>query len=147
MDFKTQAHAVYKCRYHIVWIPKYRRKILLTGIDKYFEKVMDSVISERYPDILLLERSVQPDHVHILLEIPPKYSVASVVGSIKAHTARMMRKKFEYLSRNNHMWTPGYFVSTIGINEKIIRSYILHQEKQDTGRSEIVLGKDTTGEV
>ena len=147
MKFRVQAHVTYKCRYHIIWIPKYRRKTLVLGVDKYFEKVMDTVISERYPDILVLERSIQPDHLHILVEIPPKYSVSSVVGVIKSNTARMMRKKFEYLARSNEMWSVGYFVSTVGTNERITQNYIKNQQKQDTGRSEIVLGDDTTGEA
>lgn len=147
MKFKTQANVTYKCRYHIIWIPKYRRKTLVRGVDKYFEKVMDTVIAERYPDVIVLERSILPDHIRLLLEIPPKYSVSKIVGDIKANTARMMRKEFEYLARSNEMWSIGYFVSTVGTNEKIIKQYIQNQEKQDTGRSEIVLGEDTTGEV
>ena len=145
MRFRVQAHVTYKCRYHIIWIPKYRRKTLVSGVDKYFCKVMDTTVAERYPDVVVLERNVLPDHIHILLEIPPKYSVSSIVGSIKAHTAREMRKRFEYLGRSNGMWSVGYFVSTVGTNETIIKTYIQNQEKQDTGRSEIVLGKDTTG--
>jgi len=139
MKFKTQAHVTYKCRYHIIWIPKYHRKTLVSGVDKYFEKVMDTVIVTRYPDVVVLERSVLPDHVHIFIEIPPKYAVSKIVGDIKANTAREMRKRFEYLSRSNEMWSIGYFVSTVGTNEQIIKKYIQNQEKQDTGRSEIVL--------
>ena len=108
---------------------------------------MDTVISERYPDVVVLERNILPDHVHLFIEIPPKYSVSKIVGDIKANSARMMRKKFEYLARSNEMWSVGYFVSTVGTNEEIIRKYIQNQEKQDTGRSEIVLGDDTTGEA
>jgi len=140
MKFRTQAHVTYKCRYHIIWIPKYRRRVLVNGVDKYFEKVMDTYISERYPDVVVLERKCLPDHLHILLEIPPKYGVSKVVGDIKANTARMMRKKFEYLSRSSEMWSIGYFVSTVGVNEKMIKDYILKQEKQDKGRAELVLG-------
>jgi putative transposase len=147
MKFKVQAHVTYKCRYHIIWIPKYRRKTLVAGVDKYFEKVMDTVISERYPDVVVLERSIQADHLHLLLEIPPKYSVSTIVGNIKSNTARMMRKKFEYLARSSEMWSVGYFVSTVGTNETMIKDYIQNQEEQDTGRAELVLGKDTTGEV
>jgi putative transposase len=89
--------------------------------------------------------SVQPDHVHLLLEIPPKYAVSKVVGDIKANTAREMRKEFQYLARSSEMWSVGYFVSTVGSNEKVIRDYIEMQEKQDTGRAELVLGEDITG--
>jgi len=106
---------------------------------------MDSFIIDRYPDIHLLERSVQLDHVHIFLEIPPKYSVSTIVGRIKAHTARVMRKKFHHLSQTSQLWSVGYFVSTVGTNETVVRDYIRRQEKQDTGRSSIVLDKDTMG--
>ena len=141
MKFKSGAHCVYKTRYHIVWIPKYRRKVLVPGVAKYLGKVMDSYLSERYPDIYILERSVQPDHLHLLIEIPPKYSVATVVGSIKANTARMMRKHFPFLNHHSHMWSTGYFVSTTGANEHIIKQYIINQEKQDRGQATLVLEK------
>lgn len=148
MKFHVQAHVTYKTRYHLVWIPKYRRKTLVSGVAQYFEKVMDTYISERYPDVIVIERSVQLDHVHILLEIPPKYSVSKVVGDIKANTARLLRKQFDYLTRaGSEMWSVGYFVSTVGINETMIKNYIRNQEQQDKGRSEIVLTQDTTGEV
>ena len=139
MKFKTQSHCVYKTRYHIIWIPKYRRKILIEGVSGYLEKTMKGYLSERYPDVHILEQSVQPDHVHLLLEIPPKYSVGTLVGNIKSNTARMMRKKFEYLSRSVQVWSVGYFVSTVGTNENIDKLYIQNQEEQDKGQAELVL--------
>ena len=147
MKFHVQAHVTYKTRYHVVWIPKYRRKTLVKGVREYLEKVMDTYLTDRYPDVILIERSVQDDHIHILLEIPPKYSVSRIVGDIKANTSRLMRKHFDYLSRANEMWSIGYFVSTVGTNEKMIKNYIRNQEEQDKGRSEIVLEDDTTGEA
>ena len=108
---------------------------------------MDTFIWERYPDVKVIEQNILSDHLHLLLEIPPKYAVSKIVGDIKSNTARLMRKKFEYLARANELWSVGYFVSTVGTNERIIRNYIQNQEKQDTGRSEIVLGDDTTGVV
>lgn len=147
MKFRVQAHVTYKAKYHVIWIPKYRRKTLVNGVDKYLEKVMDTYIIERYPDVQVLERSVQPDHVHLLVEIPPKYAVSKVVGDIKANTARLMRKQFEYLRRADEMWSIGYFVSTVGANEKIIKQYIGNQELQDKGRAELALGDETTGEA
>jgi putative transposase len=106
---------------------------------------MNTYLSGRYPDVVVLECSVLSDHVHMLTEIPPKYAVSKVVGDIKANTAREMRKEFEYLARSAEMWSIGYFVSTVGTNEQVIRDYIEMQEKQDTGRAELVLGEDTTG--
>lgn len=147
MKFHVQAHVTYKTRYHIVWIPKYRRKTLVKGVREYLEKVMDTYLTDRYPDVILIERSVQEDHIHVLIEIPPKYSVSKVIGDIKANTSRLMRKKFDYLARADEMWSIGYFVSTVGTNEKMIKNYIQNQEKQDKGRSEIVLEDETTGEA
>lgn len=145
MKFLSQAHAVYRCRYHVIWIPKYRRKVLVSGVDEYLEKVVKSYLSESYPDVIVRQCSIQPDHIHTLLEIPPKYSVAKVIGDVKANTARLMRQNFEYLRRARNLWSVGYFVSTVGTNESIITAYIQNQEKQDKGRSQIVLGDETTG--
>lgn len=145
MRLKSQVHVTYHTRYHLVWIPKYRRKTLVSGVREYFREVMKTYLAGRYPDVATLECSVQPDHVHLLLEIPPKYAVSKVVGDIKANTAREMRKEFQYSARSNEMWSVGYFVSTVGANEQVIRDNIEMQEKQDTGRAERVLGEDTTG--
>jgi putative transposase len=118
---------------------------LVQGVKQYFEKVMDSFLFDRYPDIIVNERSVQDDHVHIMIEIPPKYAVSKIVGEIKAHTAKKLRKHFEYMHRADEVWSIGYFVSTIGINEQVIRAYIQNQETQDTGRAELVLEKMPRG--
>ena len=145
MKFLSQAHSIYKCRYHIIWIPKYRRKVLVTGVDKYLEKVIRSYLSENYPDVIIRQCSIQPDHIHALWEIPPKYSVAKVIGDVKANSARLMRQNFEYLRRCRNFWSVGYFVSTVGTNETIITDYIRNQERQDKGRASLVLGQETTG--
>ena len=145
MKFHHQAHVVYTTQYHIVWIPKFRRKVLIPGVKQYFEKVMDSYLIDRYPDVLLLKRSVQPDHIHLLLEIPPKYSVSQIVGAIKANTSRVMRKKFPYLANSREMWSIGFFVSTVGLNAQLIRKYIENQETQDKGQAELEFHEDTAG--
>lgn len=139
MKFRVQAHVTYKTRYHIIWIPKCRREVLVTGVKEYLEKVMDTYIADRYPDVLILERNVLVDHLHLLVEIPPKYSVSKVVGDIKANTAREMRKKFGYLTKYPEMWSVGYFVSTVGMNEATIKNYIQKQEKQDKGQAQLAL--------
>ena len=135
MEVKVQAHVAYQTRYHVVWIPKYRRKVLVAGVDEYLEKTLNSVIMERYPDVYVIELNVQKDHVHALLEIPPKYSVSSVVGYIKGATSRSMRMHFEYLRRATHLWSDGFYVSTVGYDEKKIRDYIKYQAKQASGQA------------
>ena len=137
MRFKTQAHVVYKTKYHIVWITKYRRKILVGGVKQYCEEVIRTYVFDHIPDVGIEEISIQSDHVHVMMEIPPKYAVGKVVGDIKANSSRIMRKKFGYIGSKSAMWSIGYFVSTVGMNESTIRKYIQMQEEQDKGRSEI----------
>ena len=97
---------------------------------------MDSCLSDRYPDVHIEKRNIQLNHVHILIEIPPKYAVCKIIQGLKSDTSRKMCKKFEYLKRvNKSMWGVGYFVSTIRKNEEVIRKYIEHQEKEEKGHA------------
>lgn len=135
MEVKVQAHVAYQTRYHVVWIPKYRRKVLIEGVKEYLEKTIQTTVIDRYPDVYVIELNVQKDHVHALLEIPPKHSVSSVVGYIKGATSRNMRMHFEYLRRATGLWSDGFYVSTVGYDEKRIRDYIRYQEKQSSGQA------------
>lgn len=117
---------------------------MVDGVDRYLEKVMDTYLAERYPDVHIQERNIQLDYIHILIEIPPEYSVAKVIQDIKSNTSLKLRKKFEYLGRGNKpVWSIGYFVSTVGMNEGVIRKYIRNQEKEDKGH-EVYLEDETT---
>jgi putative transposase len=138
VKFSAQAHCVYKTRYHLVWITKYRRKTLVNGVDKYLDKVISSFVYDNYPDIKILEQSIQGDHIHMYVEIPPRYCVSQVIKSIKSYTSRQMRIKFEFLTKASQMWSNGYFVSTVGINDEVIKKYIQNQEKQDKGQAQLV---------
>lgn len=139
MKYSVQAHAIYKNLFHIVWIPKYRRRILKLGVGVYLERVLDTITSNRFPEVKILERNIQQDHIHMLLSIPPKYAVSEIVRTMKSESSRLTRKKFEYLRRCENMWSVGYFSCTVGINERVIRNYIKYQEKQDKGQAELVL--------
>lgn len=139
MDVRTQNHVAYRLCYHIVWIPKFRRKVLVRGVDTYFEKTLRTYLVDHYPDVILEEIKTQPDHVHIMVVIPPKYAISRVVGDMKANTSRELRQKFEYLRWRHDLWSIGYFVSSVGIDEQKIRKYIQHQEAQDKGRAQLVL--------
>lgn len=138
MDIKVQAHAAYYTRYHLVWIPKYRRKVLVPGTREYLDKVLQTAIIDRYPDVYLLELTINPDHVHALVEIPPKYAVSAIVGYLKGVSSRLMRGHFEYLRLAPALWATGFFVSTVGINEEVIRRYIRHQHEQERGQAKLV---------
>jgi len=146
MKTRVQAHACYKLSYHVVWIPKYRKKLFIKGIAKYTEEVLKSVATDRYPDVEIEELFVMPDHVHMMISIPPKYPIATIIGYIKGRSAKQLNQKFNYLSvGRDNLWSIGYFVSSVGLNEQTIRNYIQNQEKQDKGQLIAVWDKETTG--
>ncbi|MFW5720163.1 MAG: IS200/IS605 family transposase [Candidatus Dojkabacteria bacterium] len=135
MKTRVQSHVAYQLLYHIVWIPKYRKKVLVPGVSSYLDKVIRTYLQDRYPDVVVEEMNVQVDHVHILLVVPPKYSVSKVVGDIKSNSSRLLRKKFEYLRRgSSSLWSVGYYVSSVGLDEQRIRKYVRYQENQDKGQ-------------
>jgi len=142
MEYGKQAHAVYYTRYHVVVSTKYRRKILKKGVGEYLVKIIYDVCKV-HPDIVMLEVNTDLDHVHFLISIPPKYSVCEIVGKIKANTGRKIRNKFKYLDKvywgMEGIWSIGYFVSTVGVNEEVIRQYIENQSKEDSGQAKLVL--------
>lgn len=131
------------CEYHIVITTKYRRKIFNEGVFAYTESILKK-LPEYYPEVEILEINHDQDHIHMLVSIPPKLAVGKVVGIIKANTARILKKKFEYLKKvywgNEGIWSDGYFVSTVGINEGQIRKYIEMQGKEDLGQTKFELG-------
>ena len=142
MDYRKQSHAVYYTRYHIVVSTKYRRKILKAGVGDYLKKVVLQV-SRIHPDIEVVEVNTDVDHMHLLLSIPPKYSVSEVVRIVKANTGRKVREKFPHLDKVywgvTGIWSVGYFVSTVGVHKSTIRNYIEMQGKEDSGQAELSL--------
>ena len=138
MEIKKQAHVAYYTRYHIVISTKYRRKILRDGFGEYVKKAVIG-IGKQYPEIEIVEVNTDVDHIHILVSIPPKFSVSEVVKVIKAKTGLYMRKKFSFLDKVywgvGGIWSVGYFVSTVGITEETIRKDIEMQGKEDSGQA------------
>ena len=128
--------------YHIVWIPRYRYNVLVDGVDAYLKIKMDEV-RKLYPEIEFLERNIQSDHVHIVISFPPKYSIAKVVQIIKQNTGRALYEKFEFIRKRywgrGGIWSVGYFVSTVGLDEKTILEYVKHQEREDLGQAKLAL--------
>lgn len=143
MKLHKQAHTVYKTQYHIVWVTRFRRKILTHGIASYFRIKLQEV-RKFYPDWYFNEIGIGTDHVHLHMIIPPKYSVSSTVDTLKTNTSRALRIKFpHFLNKvywdNGGIWSKGFFVSTVGINEEIIRQYVQHQGEEDTGQAQLEL--------
>jgi len=126
----------------MVWIPRYRYKVLVKGVDEYLVKRMEE-IRKIYPEIEYVQRNIQPDHIHLVLSFPPKYSIAKVVQIIKSNTGKAMWEKFDFLRKRYYgrggIWSAGYFVSTVGLDEKLIEKYVRYQEKEDLGQAKLAL--------
>ena len=135
-DYNHLNHTTWECKYHVVFIPKYRKKALFGKLRKQIGAVFHDLASRKDSKIEI--GYIMKDHIHMLIEIPPKYSVSTVIGYLKGNSSRLMRKEFEYLRRRREMWSVGYFVSSVGANESVIRRYIQYQEKQDLGQAVLV---------
>jgi putative transposase len=139
---RRSSHSVYICDYHLVWPTKYRRKIFNKGVLAYLQDIIKR-ISKHHPEILIKEVNTDEDHVHLLVSIPPQWSVGKAVRIIKANTARALNDKFPFLKDvywgTRSIWSSGYFVSTVGINEKIIQNYIKQQGEEDAGQAQLEL--------
>ena len=126
------AHTKWVCKYHVVFSPKYRRKIIYKEYRKDLQEIIKTLC--KYKGVEIVEGHMMPDHVHPLLSIPPKYCVSSFMGYLKGKSALMMFEKhanLKYKFGNRHFWSEGYYVSTVGLNEATIRKYIQDQEKHD----------------
>ena len=131
-DVCSLNHTVWECKYHIVWIPKYRKKVLYGQIRKHLGDVFRGLARQKESKVV--EGHLMLDHVHMLISVPPKYAVAQVVGFIKGKSAIHIARTFMGRDRNftgQHFWARGYFVSTIGKDEKAIKEYIKKQEEED----------------
>ena len=125
-----------------MWIPKYRKKILKGELKKYVEEHLHD-IQMYHPEVEIEKYSVQADHVHLVAIIPPKYTVSGIVGKIKANTSREIRKRFASVKKiywRNEFWSPGYFSSTVGINEEVIKRYVEFQERVDKDQIQLSFG-------
>ena len=126
------SHTKWVCKYHIVIVPKYRRKVIYKEKRKDLQEIIRTLC--KYKGVEILEGHMMPDHVHLLLSIPAKTSVSSFMGYLKGKSALMMIEKhanLKYKFGNRHFWAEGYYVSTVGLNESTIRKYIEDQEKAD----------------
>ena len=129
--YESLHHTKWDCKFHLVWIPKYRRKVLYGQLRKELGPILRELALQR--ESRVVEGGLKGDHVHMLVSIPPKYSVAQVVGYMKGKSAiwvaRSMGRKWNFLGQN--FWARGYCVSTIGLDERTIQEYIRAQEEAD----------------
>ncbi|CCW31951.1 transposase [Xenorhabdus nematophila F1] len=134
MGIKAQnsAHTKWLCKYHIVFSPKYRRKIIFARLRSSIGEILRNLC--KYKGVEIIEGHLMPDHVHMLVSIPPKISVSSFMGYLKGKSSLMIFDKhanLKYKFGNRKFWSEGYYVSTVGLNEATIRKYIREQEKSD----------------
>jgi putative transposase len=131
-DEQSLSHTKWDCKYHVIWIPKYRKKSIFGDLRKYLGEIFRELARQK--ECTVIEGHLMPDHVHILLSIPPKYSVAQIVGFIKGKSAIQIARNFQGRKKNfigQTFWARGYYVSTVGKDEDAVRAYIQHQEKED----------------
>ena len=130
--YNSLSHTKWLCKYHIVIVPKYRRKVIYKEYRKDLQEIIKTLC--KYKGVEIIEGHMMPDHIHLLLEIPPRISVSSFMGYLKGKSSLMIFEhhtnlKYKFGSRN--FWATGYYVSTVGLNEATIRKYIREQEKED----------------
>lgn len=132
MDKNSLSHTSWNCKYHIVFAPKYRRQIIYGRIKEDIGKILRDLLTRK--DIKIIEAELCPDHIHMLVEIPPKYSVSEIMGYLKGKSSLMIFDRhadLKYKYGNRNFWCRGYFVDTAGKNAKKIQEYIRNQLKED----------------
>lgn len=131
--FKKTSHVIWHCQYHIVWVPKYRFRVLTGPVAQEVYNCIQLFCGQLGSEVI--ELNVQPDHVHLLVMNPPKVSLSTLMGTIKGRTAIRVFKKFPYLKQRpywgNHFWAQGYCVDTVGLDSDMIRKYVQYQEGKE----------------
>lgn len=128
MEYKSNLNVVYSCKYHVVWCPKYRRKVLVGDVASRLKEIIKHVVEEKRAELLELE--VMPDHVHLLVEVDPQFGIHKLIKLVKGRSSRLLRQEFLVLrKRLPTLWTNSYFVSTVGgAPLKVIKQYIENQK-------------------
>ena len=132
-EFKKLSHTIYQCKYHIVFCPKYRYQVLKGDVGGYVRQEIYRLCLQK-DGVEVLEANVQADHVHLVLSIPPKHSVSQVMGFLKGKLALRVFSHYPALRKRywgNHLWSRGYCVSTVGLDEDKIRKYVKWQDEQE----------------
>ncbi|MCY0899731.1 MAG: IS200/IS605 family transposase [Firmicutes bacterium] len=128
MEYKSNHNVVYSCKYHVVWCPKYRRRVLTSEVEERLKAILREVAEERHADIIELE--VMPDHVHLLVEVDPQFGIHRLVRLMKGRSSHHLREEFPWLKKRlPTLWTHAYFVSTVGgAPLAVIKQYIKNQK-------------------
>jgi putative transposase len=138
--FNKLAHAIWQCKYHIVWCPKYRFRILKGAVETSVKEIIKQLCE--WKSLEIIEINIQEDHIHVILSIPPKFAVSEVVGFLKGTCAIKMFDKHLTLKKRywgRHFWARGYCVSTVGLNEEEMRKYVRWQLEKDKRMEQLKL--------
>src|SRR5512145_1749915 len=131
--FRKLSHALWHCQYHIVWVPKYRHRILGGEIGREVGDCIRSFLAQK--EVEILEMNIQPDHIHLVTMIPPKVSISDYCGIVKGRTAIRVFNKYKELKQKpywgNHFWTEGYCVDTVGLDSDMVMKYVKYQDAQE----------------
>ena len=142
MEVNQSAHSVYQLQYHVVWSCKYRRRILKPGVCNYLRKLLPKLVRSM-SGVKIETIGFDGDHLHMVMVIPPKYSISSVMGRLKSQSSAQLRSSFSWLSKvywkETLIWSPGYFVSSVGLNEQAIKRYVEYQGRHDSGQLRLQL--------
>ena len=140
MDNSSLAHTKWKCKYHIVFAPKYRRQIVYGKLKMEIGKILRELCARK--EVEIIEAEACPDHIHMLVSIPPKYSVSEIMGYLKGKSSLMIFDKFanmKYRYGNRQFWCRGYYVDTVGRNKKVIEEYIRNQLEEDKNYEQLTM--------
>ena len=140
-EWQSQSHVRWYCKYHVVFTPKYRKRAIFGSIRKGIGKILRELCEQE--KVELLEGHALSDHVHLCLSIPPKYSVANTIGFLKGKSAIRIHREYLGKKRNFtgfHFWARGYCVSTVGLDEEVIRAYIRNQEEEEKRQEQLEFG-------
>jgi len=131
--FKKLSHVIWHCQYHIVWVPKYRFRVLSSEVG--YEANNCIQVFSGHLGCEVVELNIQEDHIHLIIMVPPKVSISKLMGTLKGRTAIRVFSKFPYLKSKpywgNHFWAPGYCVDTVGLDAEMIRKYVKYQEAKE----------------
>jgi len=128
IQYKSNNNIVYSCQYHVIWCPKYRRSVLIDGVDERLKVILNEVADET--DSEILEMEIMPDHVHLLLSVDPQYGINKLIKAMKGRSSNLLRKEFPWLkSRIPSLWTNSYFCATVGgATLEAVKQYIENQK-------------------
>ena len=142
-DYNKSSHAIYRCEYHFVWVPKYRYHVLVKEIKPRLKEILVELCN--WLDVTIIEGAICSDHVHMYLSVPPKYSPAHVMKILKGKSAEYLRRDFSELGKKYwglHIWARGYFVSTVGIDSATIQKYVKEQLEDQMREEQLGLWRD-----